>query len=400
MATTVLIVEHVLSGIQFAFVFALACILVLGAPDQIPVLDSNWLIPVTILGLAIVYPIGVLVDEFADLVSSGREKTIRETVFANNGLPTSVHLIDLLVHHDSSFLDSYFGYLRMRIRIARSAGLNFLLLTIVVVIASVFQREILPVALQSTMRFALCAIVLGFCLMSVVMWRSLVYTFAKRIAHIAANSSLYADGHLAKGVERQAFKQSHWPLLSKATAMAIDLHANQPRKGSDAPYLCHLYGVTSLVLEQGGADNVAAAAMLHDAAEDQGGQVILNQVGNDVDKRVAELVLACSDTLEDPKPPWRERKERAIASLSNADRETCLIKAADVLHNLQSCIDDYARIGNDLWQNFKGGRDGLIWYFGEVTNAIRNRAPDDLVRRIDTALTQLKQSSEGVHHDS
>ena len=56
-----------------------------------------------------------------------------------------------------------------------------------------------------------------------------------------------------------------------ALAYARRLHAGQARKGTAIPYVAHLLAVTAIVLEHGGREDEAIAALLHDAVEDQGG---------------------------------------------------------------------------------------------------------------------------------
>jgi (p)ppGpp synthase/HD superfamily hydrolase len=98
------------------------------------------------------------------------------------------------------------------------------------------------------------------------------------------------------------------PQFEDALLYAARIHALQKRKGTDIPYIAHLLAVTALVLENGGGADDAIAALLHDAAEDQGGRPRLDDIRRRFGDRVAKIVEGCSDTFEDPKPPWRPRK--------------------------------------------------------------------------------------------
>ena len=60
-----------------------------------------------------------------------------------------------------------------------------------------------------------------------------------------------------------------------ALVFAADLHRQQIRKGSGIPYIVHLMSVSSRVLSAGGSEVQAIADLLHDAAEDQGGEATL-----------------------------------------------------------------------------------------------------------------------------
>jgi (p)ppGpp synthase/HD superfamily hydrolase len=153
-----------------------------------------------------------------------------------------------------------------------------------------------------------------------------------------------------------------------ALTLAFDLHRSQERKGSGIPYVAHVLGVASLVMEHGGDEDAAIAALLHDAVEDQGGLTILATIEAEFGKKVAEIVLACSDSTTSAKPPWRERKEAYIAHLQHAPAEAQLVSACDKLYNLRSIVADYARVGEALWARFTGGREGVLWYYGALAD--------------------------------
>jgi len=108
-----------------------------------------------------------------------------------------------------------------------------------------------------------------------------------------------------------------------ALSFASNLHATQARKSTRIPYISHLLTVASLVLEAGGTEDEAIAALLHDGPEDQGGQETLDEIRRRFGDQVADVVLACSDTLGDvndgPKPPWQERKTAYLEHLASAD---------------------------------------------------------------------------------
>jgi (p)ppGpp synthase/HD superfamily hydrolase len=144
-----------------------------------------------------------------------------------------------------------------------------------------------------------------------------------------------------------------------ALNLAFDLHRDQERKGSGVPYVAHVLGVASLVMEHGGDEDAAIAALLHDSVEDQGGLETLTQIRTAFGDKVAEIVLSCSDSVSAPKPPWRERKEGYIAHLRQSPAEAQLVSACDKLYNLRAIVADYARAGEALWARFTGGREGF-----------------------------------------
>ena len=160
------------------------------------------------------------------------------------------------------------------------------------------------------------------------------------------------------------------PLFGAALSWAAALHAEQRRKASDAPYVGHLLAVTAIVLQYGGDERQAIAAVLHDAVEDQGGMATLAEIERRFGARVAQLVLACSDATAAPKPPWRQRKEAHVAHIRAADDAVRLIVAADKLDNARSLLEDYRRLGEDLWRHFRGGREGTLWYYRAMLEAL------------------------------
>lgn len=161
--------------------------------------------------------------------------------------------------------------------------------------------------------------------------------------------------------------------INQAFLMASNLHKDQIRKGSDVPYLSHLMGVAYFVLENGGSENQAIASLLHDAVEDQGGESTLTLIREEFGQEVADLVLQCSDSIGEPKPPWRERKEAYLEHLAIAPKEVLEIVIADKTCNLLSVYKDYLRLGDDLWDIFVGKKDGTLWYYHKIYEILSAR---------------------------
>ncbi|MDF3040657.1 MAG: metal dependent phosphohydrolase [Thermomicrobiales bacterium] len=165
-----------------------------------------------------------------------------------------------------------------------------------------------------------------------------------------------------------------WERLANALGFATQLHATQKRKGSGVPYISHLLAVAAIVLEHGGTEDEAIAALLHDAVEDQGGQATLALIRDRYGDTVAAIVAGCTDTDEVHKPSWRPRKERYLAHFADAPPSVLLVVAADKLHNARSVLADYRELGDALWPRFTGNRDGTLWYYRAVADALRARA--------------------------
>ena len=166
--------------------------------------------------------------------------------------------------------------------------------------------------------------------------------------------------------------------FDRAVSFARVAHAAQQRKGTSIPYISHLLGVASLVLEMGGDEDEAIAALLHDAVEDTGGvgvameAAIRAEFGDDV----ARIVVANSDTDEKPKPPWRERKQAYLDSLPGKARDELLVSLADKLHNARAVLSDHHQIGDEIWPRFKEGRDSQLWYYDELVRHFTAREDD------------------------
>ncbi len=180
------------------------------------------------------------------------------------------------------------------------------------------------------------------------------------------------------------------PRFSSALAYAAELHGDQARKGTAIPYVAHLLAVAAIVIEYGGDEDQAIAALLHDAVEDQGGPETLKRIRARFGKRVADLVDACTDSYEQGpnKPEWKVRKAKYLASLPGKPAEALLISAADKLHNATSILEDYLVLKEELWTRFKGGRESL-WYYRELVKCLRNRTDPRLHRRLEATVKEL-----------
>jgi (p)ppGpp synthase/HD superfamily hydrolase len=178
-----------------------------------------------------------------------------------------------------------------------------------------------------------------------------------------------------------------------AVQYASIVHGGQTRKSTSIPYFAHVLSVTALVLDHGGDEEQAIAALLHDAAEDVGGQARLDHIRAHFGDRVADIVDVCSDTFENPKPPWKERKEAFLARLPNAPKDALLVVAADKLHNVGSILRDYQLIGEELWDRFRAGRDGQLWYYGEVVPVLQELIPGPLVDELAHTVRRLRDAA-------
>jgi (p)ppGpp synthase/HD superfamily hydrolase len=178
--------------------------------------------------------------------------------------------------------------------------------------------------------------------------------------------------------------------FQQALLFATRKHAGQIRKGTPAPYISHLMGVAGLVLEAGGDEDLAIAALLHDVVEDCGGAPMLREVRRRFGKRVAHVVEGCTDTDQNPKPPWRQRKETYIKHLRTANADVRLVSAADKVHNLRHILTDYYEGGEAIWERFNGKREGTLWYYRSLLREFRRNGTNRLVRELERVVTELE----------
>ena len=180
------------------------------------------------------------------------------------------------------------------------------------------------------------------------------------------------------------------PRFERALLFATRKHASQTRKGGAVPYISHLLGVAGLVLEAGGDEDLAIAALLHDVAEDCGGVPMLNQVRRRFGRRVAHIVEGCSDAFTIPKPSWRERKEPYIRHLRTADADTRLVSVADKLHNARSIVADYRELREQIWERFQGKREGTLWYYRALLDEFKRKKPNRLINEFERVVLELE----------
>jgi (p)ppGpp synthase/HD superfamily hydrolase len=184
--------------------------------------------------------------------------------------------------------------------------------------------------------------------------------------------------------------------FQRALVYAARLHGDQSRKGTRVPYITHLLAVAAIVGENGGTEDEVVAALLHDAPEDRGGEARLRDIRLRFGHAVAEIVAGCTDTYEDPKPPWRERKERHLAHLAGASDSVRLVSAADKLHNARSVLSDYRAVGHVLWDRFNGGREGTLWFYRAVVDTLRVEQNDPTVEEIGRVVSELERLAGGT----
>jgi (p)ppGpp synthase/HD superfamily hydrolase len=188
------------------------------------------------------------------------------------------------------------------------------------------------------------------------------------------------------------------PLLTERFAGALTfawrVHGRQVRKKTGIPYMAHVMAVSALALEHGADEDVAIAALLHDAVEDsEDGAATRDQIEERFGQRVARIVVACSDAIAvpgQPKPDWRQRKETYLRHLADADEDVLLVSACDKVHNAGSILADLRAEGDAVWQRFTVNDPRIqLWYYASVTEILMRRLPGPLTAELGRIVNEL-----------
>jgi (p)ppGpp synthase/HD superfamily hydrolase len=168
--------------------------------------------------------------------------------------------------------------------------------------------------------------------------------------------------------------------FDRALLYATHVHGGQVRKETPIPYIAHLLAVSATVLEYDGSEDMAIAALLHDAVEDQGGEPRLSDIRNRFGDRVADIVRSCSDTVVNSsagqkKEDWKTRKTRYIEHLNLVDQDTLIVSLSYKVHNARSILRDLRKpeIGNAIWKRFKPSKEDTLWYYRELARSFQRR---------------------------
>ena len=172
---------------------------------------------------------------------------------------------------------------------------------------------------------------------------------------------------------------------------AHEAHASQTRKGTPVPYLGHLMGVASIVLDDGGTEDEAIAALLHDAAEDAGGRARVEDIRQRFGQSVAAIVEDCTDSWATPKEPWTERKQKYVAHARSLGPSSLRVSAADKVHNTYGILRDLRNVGEDVWTRFTASADDVLAYYQGLVRAYREAGGGRLVDELDRIVRGIER---------
>jgi (p)ppGpp synthase/HD superfamily hydrolase len=190
--------------------------------------------------------------------------------------------------------------------------------------------------------------------------------------------------------------QAKSPVLTQrfveALGYAAKVHQYQRRKGKGQPYVGHLLGVAAIVIQHGGGEDQVIAALLHDAVEDQGGMPRLDEIREKFGEEVARIVDGCTDSYEahGEKRSWDERKGAYIARVAKEPADVRMVSAADKLANAREILSDYRAEGDQVFDRFKGGKQGTLGYYRQLVEVFHAAGSGALVEELDRVVTELE----------
>jgi (p)ppGpp synthase/HD superfamily hydrolase len=162
-------------------------------------------------------------------------------------------------------------------------------------------------------------------------------------------------------------------LVRDALDTARDAHAGQTRNGSDgAPYIEHPLAVADLLAEQGFAEEVLAAALLHDVVEES--ETGVPEIAVRFGKPVGGLVDALTD--EEKIEDYERRKEAHRAQVAAAGPEALAIYAADKLTNIRALRRAYAEKGEAVGAELKAPLDVKVAVWEADVELLRREGPE------------------------
>jgi (p)ppGpp synthase/HD superfamily hydrolase len=184
------------------------------------------------------------------------------------------------------------------------------------------------------------------------------------------------------------------PLTSRfdaAFAYAHAVHAAQTRKVTGAPYIGHLMGVSSIVIDDGGTEDEAIAALLHDAAEDCGGRDRLEDIRAHFGDSVAKIVEDCTDSWMTPREPWAERKRHYVAHARTLDGPSLRVSVADKVHNTYAILRGLRTAGEKVWERFDATPDDVLAYYQSLVRSYRDAGGGHLVDELERIVRGIER---------
>jgi GTP pyrophosphokinase len=179
--------------------------------------------------------------------------------------------------------------------------------------------------------------------------------------------------------------------LDLAFSYAHEVHCGQVKKGTPVPYIGHLMGVSSIVIDDGGSEDEAVAALLHDAPEDHGGRDRLEDIRSRFGNAVARIVEDCTDSWDSPKPPWIERKRAYVQHARTLHPPSLRVSVADKVHNCYGILRALRTIGDQVWERYDVGADDVLAYYESLVRAYREAGGGRLVDELERIVRGIQR---------
>ncbi|MGK7887992.1 MAG: HD domain-containing protein [Leptolyngbyaceae cyanobacterium] len=180
------------------------------------------------------------------------------------------------------------------------------------------------------------------------------------------------------------------PRFEQALVVATQLHGQQRRKVNDVPYISHLLGVAALVLEDGGTEAEAIAALLHDVVEDQGGAVARFSLLSQFGAPVVAIVDGCTAPEQPSGESWRSHKLRYLEQVQQASPSVHRVVLADKLHNGRSLLVNWDQFGSGMWRCFRGKPADILWFYQQCVERFARVKPGWMLNELSHVVTRLE----------
>jgi (p)ppGpp synthase/HD superfamily hydrolase len=173
-------------------------------------------------------------------------------------------------------------------------------------------------------------------------------------------------------------------LIEKAIRMATSAHEGQMRKDGP-PYIIHPVAVTLMLAQRGFAEEVIAAALVHDVLEDT--TVTAEQMRGELGPDVLELVQTVS---YDKNLSWEDQRVKYIEAVRAGSEGAKAISIADKIHNAESLLMGYQKEGKAIWSHFNRDRDKKLWFEEEMLKMFKESWQHPLVNEYAALVEKLK----------
>jgi len=157
--------------------------------------------------------------------------------------------------------------------------------------------------------------------------------------------------------------------IHKAQRIATHAHQNQTRKGTSIPYITHPLSVGIILSRIDSSEDIIVAGILHDTIEDCGftKDYLEKEFGKNVARMVNDL------TEQDKSLPWEERKKLALEHIKQMQKDSILVKSADVLQNMTDQLADYKTEGNNMFDRFNAPKEKQLDRYQKLVRELEKK---------------------------